>query len=166
MDLRVNRTFDAPLSRRPGRRTIAVGILIFAVTVAVLLVMRPDPHGRALDPDSAGPPRDARPIATGTLDGVVWKQFVWSTPGGQTCLSFSAGASMANCGHWDDEAPFAIMGSDSPVTIGQRGATTVVIQGVLRTDVTSVRIVEPDEDVAAPVRSVRTTSMKYAVPFS
>jgi hypothetical protein len=71
---------------------------------------------------------------------------------------------MANCGHWDDESPFAIMGSDSPVTIGQRGATTVVIQGVLRTDVTSVRIVEPDEDVAAPVQRVRTTSMEFAVP--
>jgi hypothetical protein len=165
MNLRMDQTLDASLTRRPGRRrTIAVGMLVFVVIVSALLVLRPDSHSRALYPESAGPPWDASPIATGTLDGVVWKQFVWSTPDGQTCLYFSAGASMANCGHWDNEIPFAIMGSDSPVTVGQRGATTVVIQGVLRTDVTSVRIVEPDNNVAASLQSARTAAMKYAVP--
>ena len=89
---------------------------------------------------------------------------MWSTPGGQTCLYFSAGATMANCGHWENETPFAIVGSDSPVTIGQRGATTVVIQGVLRTDVTSVRIVEPEGSAAALIRSVHTANMDHAVP--
>ena len=165
MNLRMDQTFDASLTRRPGwRRTIAVGMLVLAVVVSVLLVFRPDSHSRALDPESAGPPQDTRPIATGTLDGVLWKQFVWSTPDGQTCLYFEAGASMANCGHWENETPFAIMGSDSPVTVGQRGATTVVIQGVLRTDVTSVRIVEPDSNVAASLQSARTAGMKYAIP--
>jgi hypothetical protein len=103
-------------------------MIVLGVVVSVLLVLRPDSHSRALDPESAVPPRDARPIATGTLDGVVWKQFVWTTPDGQTCLYFSAGASMANCGHRDNEIPFAIMGSDSPVTVHERGVTTIVIQ--------------------------------------
>jgi hypothetical protein len=141
-------------------------MLVFAVIVLAYSFLRPDSHSRAPDPESAGPPRDARPIATGTIDGVLWQQFVWSTPDGQTCLYFEAGASMANCGHWENETPFAIMGSDSPVTVGKRGATTVVIQGVLRTDVTSVRIVEPANNVAASLQSARTGTgaMKYPVP--
>jgi hypothetical protein len=134
--------------RRP--RAILVGLLIAIIGVGILVSLWPSPERHASDPETSGRPPGEQPIAAGTLDGIAWKQFAWSAPGGVTCLQFWAGASSTDCGHWNDDAtPFAMVHGDAPITDGRRGASTIVIQGVVGPAISSVRVVQPSGTRAA-----------------
>src|SRR3954469_21583028 len=141
------RSMDLALhtDRGPHRRAVwAITIVLVCGAIAGYVAIRPTPHARVPNPEVAGPPAGIRPLATGTLDGIAWKQVTWSTQG-QTCLYFAGGPSSTDCGHWDNDvtSPFAIVDGDSPVTDGVHGARTTVIQGVLNSAVTSIRVVSP-----------------------
>jgi hypothetical protein len=141
----MDNALDVRLDPRWWRRKVIVVVLLIAILAAAAVIsLRPAPDEHATDPEMAGPPPGLSPIATGTLDGIAWRQFAWLTPGGSICLHFSAGATMTDCGRWNhDASPFAMVDGDSPITDGQQAASTTVIQGVLSPAVTSVRVVEP-----------------------
>jgi hypothetical protein len=141
----VDHAADVHLNPRPSSSKATVAALLVAIIgIGGFILLRPTEEKHASNPEAAGPPPGIGPIAAGTLDGIAWKQFAWSAPGGLSCLQFWAGASSTECGHWDDDAsPFATVDGDSPITDGERGAATTVIQGVLDPDVTSVRVVQP-----------------------
>jgi hypothetical protein len=137
LDVRVK-----PQSWRPKATLVALLVAIVGIGAVALLPQTPERH--ASNPETAGPPSGISPVASGRLDGIAWKQFAWSAPGGLSCLQFWAGAASTDCGHWNDDAsPFATVDGDSPITDGERGASTTVIQGVLDPAVTSVRVVQP-----------------------
>jgi hypothetical protein len=143
----MDNALDVRMDPRWWRRKVIGVVLLIAIlaaAAAAVISLRPAPDERATDPEMTGPPPGLSPVATGTLDGIAWRQFAWLTPGGSICLHFSAGATMTDCGHSNiDASPFAMVNGDSPITDGQRAASTTVIQGVLKPAVTSVRVVEP-----------------------
>jgi hypothetical protein len=146
MDNALDVRMDPRWSRSKAIVVLLLVVLLLVATLAAVAVVfsRHAPDKHAVDPELAGPPPGLSPVATGTLDGIAWRQFAWLTPGGSICLHFAAGATMTDCGHWNSDAlPFGIVNGDLPITDGQRAASTTVIQGVLRPAVTSVRVVEP-----------------------
>jgi hypothetical protein len=142
----MDNALDVRMDPRWWRSRAIVVVLVVAIlaAAAAFFSLWPAPDKHASDPEMAGPPPGLSPLATGTLDGIAWKQFAWLTPGGSICLHFSAGPTMTDCGHWNSDAsPFGMVDGDSPITDGQRAASTTAIQGVLNPAVTSVRVVEP-----------------------
>lgn len=158
LDVRANPRWWRPMA-------ILVALLIAIIGVA-LVFLRSAPERRASDPETAGPPPGLSPVAAGTLDGIAWKQFAWSAPGGLSCLQFWAGATSTECGHWNDDAsPFAMVDGAAPITDGEQGASTVVIQGVLDPDVTSIRVVQPARThAAATLTPCLCLDGKYELP--
>jgi hypothetical protein len=141
----VDNTLDVQVTPHSSRsRAIAAALLVLIASTTVFMLVRQGSDARRSDPEIVGPPPGVAPVATGTLDGVAWEQFAWSAPGGMICLQFAAGASSTDCGRWNhDASPFALLLGDSPITDGQHGASTTVVQGIVDPAVTSLGVVEP-----------------------
>ena len=121
-----------------------VGITLAAIATALLLATSTRTHPKTSDPEVLGPPAGVAPVASGTLDGIAWKQFAWASPDGSVCVQFEAGVSATNCGTWNgDGSPFVLLGGGAPITDLKHGATTVVSQGLVAPGVTSLRVVIP-----------------------
>lgn len=133
--------------KKPGKRgwrvavasSLALGLIVLSLVATHTSGVRAVPYSEVW-----GPPTGVGPVATGTLDGVAWQQFVWSKDG-RLCIFFEAGATTSDCVYPDiGFEPFThLPRGDSPVIAGNRAAATTVVMGTLSTSVTSVRVVEP-----------------------